>query len=362
MKFAVFTLGANAPHPLTGEQAPAHERLRDLVESAALAEELGFDAFGVGERHGEPFLSSAPPVILAAVAQRTSRIRLLTTLTVISVLDPVRVAEDYATVDQLSEGRLDLMVGKGNDPRHFPLFGLDEADQWELQEEKFELLRRLWSEEKVTWSGRFRTPLHEVTTQPRPFPRAGGRAPVIWHGSATSRASTELAAKWGDPLFTANGFHPMAKYADLIDHYRERWAAYGHDPADAVVGSGAGGCYVAPTSQEALARYRPYYDAFAKSAAAQHNRSPFTSLEDNVANGPALVGSPAQIVDKVGRYHAAYGHQVQAIGTEGLDRAERRAVLELFADEVAPELRRALPSRVWEGTGSAGSGIGAGDR
>jgi len=148
-------------------------------------------------------------------------------------------------------------------------------------------------------------------------------------------------------LFTANGFHPMAKYADLIAHYRERWAAYGRDPADAVVGSGAGGCYVAPTSQEALARYRPYYDAFARSAAALHNRSPFTSLEDNVANGPALVGSPAQIVDKIGRYHAAYGHEVQALGTEGLSAGERRSVLELFAGEVAPVLRASLPSRVW---------------
>ncbi|MEU8139312.1 LLM class flavin-dependent oxidoreductase [Streptodolium elevatio] len=343
MKFAVFTLVANLPNPVTGEVLSPYDRLRDVVDAAVLTEELGFDAYGVGERHGAPFLSSSPAVLLAAVAERTSRVRLLTTLTVISVLDPVRVAEEYATLDQLSAGRLELMVGKGNDPRHFPLFGLEEERQWEYQEEKFELLRRLWHEEDVTWSGRFRPPLAEVTTQPRPF-RA---RPHIWHGSATSTESTELAAKWGDPLFTANGFHPMAKYAALIDHYRERWEAYGHDPRDAVVGSGAGGCYVARTSQEARQRFQPYWDAFSRTAAAQHNHSPFASLEDTIERGPALVGSPAQIVDKIGRYHEAYGHQVQALGVEGLAADERRGVLELFASDVVPHVAARLPSAVW---------------
>jgi alkanesulfonate monooxygenase SsuD/methylene tetrahydromethanopterin reductase-like flavin-dependent oxidoreductase (luciferase family) len=137
MKFGLFSLVANHPQPISGETPTQHERLRRVIDEAVFAEELGFDAYGVGERHGEPFLSSAPPVILSAVAERTRRVRLLTTLTVISVLDPVRVAEDYATLDQLSGGRLELMIGKGNDPRHFPLFGLEEARQWEYQAEKF---------------------------------------------------------------------------------------------------------------------------------------------------------------------------------------------------------------------------------
>lgn len=343
MKFALFSLVANHPNPVTGERKSQRDRLRQVVDNAVLAEELGIDAYGVGERHGEPFLSSAPPVLLAAIGERTTRIRLLTTVTVISVLDPVRVAEDYATVDQLTDGRLELIIGKGNDPRHFPLFGLDEAQQWAYQEEKFELLRRLWHEEKVSWSGRFRAPLTEVTTQPRPF----HARPTIWHGSASSTESTELAAKWGDPLFSANGFHPKKKYADLIDHYRQRWADYGRDPADAIVGAGTGGFYVAENSQDAIARYRPYFEALAKTAAVQHNKSEFTTLEDKIANGSALVGSPQQVIDKVLDYHESFGHQVLGLGVDGYTETEQRDVLELFMSEVAPVLRKEIGSTIW---------------
>lgn len=344
MKFGLFSLVANHPDPVTGAMLSQHERLRQVVDEAVFAEELGFDAYGVGERHGEPFLSSAPPVILAAVAERTERVRLLTTLTVLSVLDPVRVAEDYATLDQLSGGRLELMIGKGNDPRHFPLFGLEEERQWEYQAEKFGLLRRLFLEEGVTWDGEFRAPLADVTTQPRPFrPR-----PRIWHGSASSTESTELAAKFGDPLFTANGFHPKKKYADLIDHYRRRWVDYGHDPADALVGSGAGGLYVAKTSQGALDGYRPYFEALTRTPAYQHNKSEFTTLEDKIAHGSALVGSPEQVIDKIGDYHASFGHEVQAVSVDGLTSGEARETLELFASDVIPIVRKEQPSRVWE--------------
>jgi alkanesulfonate monooxygenase SsuD/methylene tetrahydromethanopterin reductase-like flavin-dependent oxidoreductase (luciferase family) len=343
MKFGLFSLVANHPQPISGETPTQHERLRRVIDEAVFAEELGFDAYGVGERHGEPFLSSAPPVILSAVAERSRRVRLLTTLTVISVLDPVRVAEDYATLDQLSGGRLELMIGKGNDPRHFPLFGLEEARQWEYQAEKFELLRKLFYQENVTWSGEFRTPLEDVTTQPRPF----HARPRIWHGSASSTESTELAARFGDPLFTANGFHPKKKYADLIDHYRQRWADYGHNPADALVGSGAGGLYVAKTSQAAIDGFRPYFEALMKTPAYQHNKSEFTSLEEKINGGSALVGSPQQVIDKIGDYHASFGHQVQAVSADGLSAAETRTVLELFASDVIPVVRKEFPSTVW---------------
>lgn len=346
MKFALFSLIVNTRDPVTGELLGQRERLRRVVEQAVLAEELGFDAYGVGERHGEPFLSSSPPVVLAAIAERTERVRLLTTVTVLSILDPVRVAEDYATLDNLSDGRLELIIGKGNDPRHFPLFGLEEAEQWNYMAEKYPLLQRLLNEENVTWAGEHRPPLDGVTTQPRPL-----QQPIpIWHGSASSEQSTELAAKYGDPLFSANGFHPQAKYKALIDHYRERWEFYGHDPRDAVVGAGAGGFYVARTSQEARERYRPYFEASRSTAAAKHNNSPFTSLDDAIDNGPTLVGSPQQIIEKIHDYHRAYSHQVLSIGVEGLQPGEARDVLELFVSDVAPVIRRALPSAVWSST------------
>lgn len=343
MKFALFSLVMNLPNALSGETLTQNEKFQNVIKQAILAEQLGFEAYGIGERHGAPFLSSAPPVILSAIAAHTSRVRLLTTVTVLSVLDPVRVAEDYATLDHLSGGRLEVIIGKGNDPRHYPLFGITEAEQWESLAERYALLKRLWSEEEVTWQGKYRPPLEKVTSQPRPFQKA---IPV-WHGSASSTLSTELAAKYGEPIFSANAFHHKSKYKALIDHYRERWAYYGHDPKDAVVGSGAGSLYLARTTEEAIKRFRPYYDKFMSSAAAQHNRPPFQDLEDNVENGPVLVGSPARVIEKIFDYHSAYGHQVLSISVDGLTEAEQREQVEWFATEVAPVLRREIPSTVW---------------
>lgn len=344
MKFALLSLVMNIPNAITGETFTTQEKFQNVLKQAQLAEELGFDAYGVGERHGAPFLSSSPPIILTAIAAKTSRIRLLTGVTVISVLDPVRVAEDYATLDHLSGGRLELIVGKGNDPRHYPLFGITEAEQWESMAERYALLKRLWSEENVTWEGRYRPPLQGVTTQPRPL-----QQPIpVWHGSASSELSTELAAKYGEPLFSANAFHHISKYQALIDHYRERWVAYGRDPKDAIVGSGAGSLYLANTTEEAIRCYQPYYDTFMATAAAQHNKPPFADLQDNVANGPVLVGSPDQVIEKILRYHEAFGNQVLMISVDGLTEAEQREQVERFATEVAPVLRREVPSTVWD--------------
>ncbi|MBU8852396.1 LLM class flavin-dependent oxidoreductase [Priestia megaterium] len=344
MKFALFSLIQNIPNPVTGKTLTAQEKFQHVLNQAVLAEKLGFDAYGVGERHGAPFLSSSPPVVLSAIAAKTSHIRLITTVTVLSILDPVRVAEDYATLDHLSGGRLELIIGKGNDPRHYPLFGITEEEQWESLAERYALLKQLWTEENVTWSGRYRPPLTNVTTQPRPFQPS---IPV-WHGSASSPLSTELAAKYGEPLFSSNSFHPQAKYKALIDHYRERFAYYGHDPSRAIVGSGASSLYISNTTEEAIRRYRPYYNAFSNTEAAKHNQSPFTSLEDIVQHGPALVGSTEQIIEKIIDYHNAYGNEVLSISVDGLSEAEQREQLERFASDIAPVLRKEIPSSVWE--------------
>ncbi|OMF18885.1 luciferase [Paenibacillus sp. FSL H8-0548] len=344
MKFALFSLVMNIPNAVTGEVLTAQQKFQNILKQAILAEELGFDAYGIGERHGAPFLSSSPPVLLTAIAARTSRIRLLTTVTVLSVLDPVRAAEDYATLDHLSEGRLELIIGKGNDPRHYPLFGITEEEQWESLSERYLLLKRLWSEEDVTWEGRYRPSLHQVTTQPRPYQSAI----PIWHGSASSKLSTELAAKHGEPIFSSNSFHPQAKYKELIDHYRERLAFYGHDPRQAVVGAGAGSLYLANTSEEAIKRYRPYYDAFQATSAAQHNNSPFKDLEDTIKNGPSLVGSADAVIEKILDYHSAFGNQVLSISVDGLTEAEQREQVQRFTSEVVPVLRREIPNSVWD--------------
>ncbi|MFD0694710.1 LLM class flavin-dependent oxidoreductase [Paenibacillus sp. GCM10027628] len=343
MKFALFSLVMNLPNAVTGETLTVQQKFQNILNQATLAEELGFDAYGVGERHGSPFLSSSPPIILTAIAARTSRIRLLTTVTVLSVLDPVRVAEDYATLDHLSNGRLELIIGKGNDPRHYPLFGISEEEQWESLAERYSLLKRLWNEENVTWQGKYRPSLTNVTTEPRPF-----QQPIpVWHGSASSTLSTELAARYGEPIFSSNTFHPQAKYKALIDHYRERLSYYGHDPKTAIVGAGAGSLYLANTKEEAIKRFSPYYKAFQATASAQHNQSPFKDLDDNIANGPILVGSADSVIEKILNYHEAFGHQVLSISVDGLSEAEQREQIERFAAEVAPVLRREIPSTVW---------------
>ena len=343
MKFLLITLITHFPDPITGVRGPTHSRLHEVIDHARLAEELGFDGFGVGERHERPFLSSAPTVVLSHIAARTSRLRLFTAVTTLSLLDPVRAYEDYATLDHLADGRLELIIGKGNGAAQAQLFNVTTADQWDRNREGYELFRRLWREDRVTWRGRYRPDLDDAEVLPRPLQR-----PIrVWHGSATSRDSVDLAAKWGDPLFSANVTNPIEPYAELIRYYRERWAHHGHDPADALVGAGTAGFHVAPTSQRALATYRPIFDARLRWLTGAGLEPVFTTLEDFVERSSALVGSPAQIIEKVHRYHERFGHEVihLAADRDGLTGEEHRAALELFQSDVAPVLRRDIPSR-----------------
>ena len=343
MKFLAMTLIPYGPAPITGIQPSAPERLRSVVDNAVLAEELGFDGYGVGERRERPFLSSSPPVILSHIAAQTSKIRLFTTVTTLSLLDPVRAFEDYSTLDHLSGGRLELMIGKGNGAAQAQLFHVTEDDQWERNREGYELFRRLWREDKVTWSGQFRPSLDEAETWPRPL-----QQPIrVWHGSATSEASVELAAKWGDPLFSANVTNPIEPYAALVRHYRKCWVENGRDLADLLVGAGTAGYYCAKTSQDAIATYRPVFDARLAGMRARGMDPVFHSLEDAIERSSALVGSPQQIIDKVHRYHEQMGHEVLNLNADGagLTPAQHRATLELFQSDVAPALRRDIPSR-----------------
>ncbi|MER5280718.1 LLM class flavin-dependent oxidoreductase [Streptomyces sp. NPDC002809] len=341
MKFLAITLIIHAPDPVTGVLKPTTERFREVIDNALLAEELGFDGFGVGERHERPFISSSPPVVLSHIAAHTSRIRLFTAVTTLSLLDPVRAYEDYATLDHLSGGRLDLIIGKGNGTAQRELFRVAPVEQWDRNAESYELFRRLWRRDKVTATPRFRPELTEAEVWPRPFQR-----PVrVWHGSATSRKSVDLAARYGDPLFSANVTHAIEPYAELIRNYRERWEHYGHDPAQAVVGAGTAGFHTARTSQEAVAAYRPVFEgnlAFQKKLGVD---PVFPTLEDFVERSSALIGSPQQVIEKVHRYHEQFGHTVLHLQAEagGLTDAQHRDSLELFQSDVAPVLRHDIP-------------------
>jgi alkanesulfonate monooxygenase SsuD/methylene tetrahydromethanopterin reductase-like flavin-dependent oxidoreductase (luciferase family) len=343
MKFLLITLITHVPDPVSGAKKSPADRLRDILDKAVLAEELGFDGFAVGERHEDPFISSSPPVVLSNIAARTSKIALFTGVTTLSLLDPVRAFEDYSTLDNLSGGRLELIIGKGNGAAQAELFHVTTADQWDRNREGYELFRLLWESENVTWSGRFRPPLVNAKTLPRPL-QSRIR---IWHGSATSKDSVDLAAFHGDPVFSANVSNPVEPYAELVRHYRQRWEFYGRRPKDALVGAGTAGFYVAATSQEAVAAYRPTFEA--RLAAQRRVGIPaiFSSIEDFVERSSALVGSPEQVIDKVGRYHEQLGHEVMHLSADadGVTPDQQRRSLELFQSEVAPILRERIPSR-----------------
>jgi len=342
MKFLLLTLIAHHPDPVSGEKKSPADRLREVIDSAVLAEQLGYDGFAVGERHEDPFISSSPPVVLSNIAARTSRIGLFTAVTTLSLLDPVRAFEDYSTLDNLSGGRLELIIGKGNGAAQAELFSVTTADQWDRNREGYELFRALWDSDRVTWPARFRPPLVDAKALPRPLQKKIR----IWHGSATSKDSVDLAAQHGDPIFSANVTHPIEPYAELVRHYRQQWAFYGRDPDDALVGAGTAGFLIAATSQQAIDAYRPAFGsrlAFARRAGLP---VVFESIEDFVARSSALIGSPQQVIDKVSRYHEQLGHEVIHLSAEadGLTTAQKRRSLELFQAEVAPVLRQQIPS------------------
>jgi alkanesulfonate monooxygenase SsuD/methylene tetrahydromethanopterin reductase-like flavin-dependent oxidoreductase (luciferase family) len=345
MKFLLITLIVHAPDPITGQLTPTSDRFAEVIANARLAEELGFDGFGVGERHERPFISSSPPVVLSHIAAVTEKIRLFTAVTTLSLLDPVRAYEDYATLDNLSGGRLELIIGKGNGAAQRDLFSVTEKDQWDRNAESYELFRQIWRNPTITATPRYRPALDKAEVWPRPL-----QQPIrIWHGSATSEESVDLAARYGDPLFSANVTNSIEPYARLVRYYRERWAHYGHDPAAIAIGAGTAGYYAAKDSQQALAAYRPIFAAQRQLHGKLGLPAVFTDFDDFVARSSALIGSPQQVIDKVLRYHEQFGHSVMHLHADrgGLTEVQHRESLELFQSDIAPVLRREVGDPPW---------------
>ncbi|MDD9370750.1 MAG: LLM class flavin-dependent oxidoreductase, partial [Acidimicrobiales bacterium] len=190
-----------------------------VAEEAGIFEEVGLDVFATGEHHNPPFVPSSPTTMLGYVAARTERLILSTSTTLITTNDPVKIAEDYAMLQHLADGRVDLMMGRGNTAPVYPWFGKDIRDGIDLAFENYALLRRLWDEDVVDWEGRFRTPLQGFTSTPRPL---DGVPPFVWHGSIRSPQIAEQAAFHGDGFFANNIFWPKEHYMQLIGLYRER--------------------------------------------------------------------------------------------------------------------------------------------
>ncbi len=347
MKLSLFDLGDRITDPITGATPTPSERHRAIVEAAAVADDAGFHGVHIGEHHGLDYIYSAPPVILAAIAERTRNLRLSTAVTLAAILDPVRAAEDYATVDVLSGGRCEVVVGRGNIfASAYTLFGQRVEDSTELFAERIELLTRLWSGEIVHWPGsRHRAPIDGFQLQPPPVDRL-----PLWVGGGSSEGTIDLAARLGLDLMLPSVFGDPANFAPAVASYREKFAAYGHAREPRV--GAAWHVNVGETSQAARARWEPRYHAYFDGLArmlTQANPGPgpsrFTTGEpfdfDHVTtHGPGLVGSPDEVADRLNRYAELLTADTNLISLNmgGLPTGEFLGMVELIGAKVIPQL------------------------
>jgi putative FMN-dependent luciferase-like monooxygenase len=339
MEIGIFGVGNRQQAAGTGPIASEHERLSGIARVARHAEDIGMDVYAMGEHHNPPFVPSSPTTILAYTAAKTQRITLSTSTTLITTNDPVKIAEDYATLQHLADGRVDLMLGRGNTAEVYPWFGRDVRDGIPLAIENYALLRRLWDEEVVTWEGRFRTPLRDFTATPRPL---NGVAPFVWHGSIRSPEIAQQAAFYGDGFFVNNLFMTLDYFRRYVDYYRElyehhRQEGRHHGPQGGVVGAG-GAIFVRPRSQDAWNEFRPYY-------AASPTYASSGTLEEAVATTGLNVGSPEEVVEQVLRHRDAFGeYQRHLFNLEAGGMPERivHEQLDIIGAEVLPVLRREL--------------------
>ncbi|TWV44418.1 LLM class flavin-dependent oxidoreductase [Streptomyces misionensis] len=331
-QFGVFTVGDVTPDPTTGRTPSERERIKAMVAIALKAEEVGLDVFATGEHHNPPFVPSSPTTMLGYIAARTQNLVLSTSTTLITTNDPVKIAEDFAMLQHLADGRVDLMMGRGNTGPVYPWFGKDIREGIDLAVENYALLRRLWREDVVDWEGKFRTPLQGFTSTPRPL---DGVAPFVWHGSIRSPEIAEQAAYYGDGFFHNNIFWPMGHTRRMIELYRNRYAHYGHGtPEQAIVGLG-GQVFMRRNSQDAVREFRPYFDN-----APVYGHGP--SLEEFTAQTPLTVGSPQQVIERTlsfREYAGDYQRQLFLMDHAGLPLKTVLEQLDLLGEEVVPVLR-----------------------
>ncbi|WP_328472722.1 LLM class flavin-dependent oxidoreductase [Streptomyces sp. NBC_00448] len=339
MDIGTITFGTLLSDPYTGHRVSQAERLDEVVRAAVLAERLGFSWFTVGEHHfGERDVISAPPVVLAAIAARTSTITLATGTTLVANRDPVLVAEDYATLDLLSHGRLQLIAGASFFPDPYTVFAQPPESKADRKRENLELLLRLWSEEEpeVTWEGAFRPPLDAVRVQPR----LHQDRPPIWVSGGSRPESVHLAVESALPMVFGTTARPPETHAPMFRLYRELWERAGR-PADQARTGAASHVFVADTTAEAREQWREYYGNYFRGAKLPAGARPFAfDFDDLVGPGSAICGSPAEVVDKLGRLHDLWGHDLHLLSIDigGIPHGKVARAMELVAAEVIPQV------------------------
>jgi len=330
-----------------GQQISPEQRLRDLIEEIELADEVGLDVFGVGEHHRPDFAVSAPAVVLAAAAVRTKRIRLTSAVTVLSSDDPVRVFQEFSTVDLLSEGRAEIMVGRGSFIESFPLFGYDLREYDTLFAEKLGLLLELRERENVSWTGRHRAALDGQGVYPRPVQ---DRLPV-WVAVGGTPESAVRAGMLGLPMALAIIGGQPERFAPFADLHRRAALEAGYDPPPPLsINSHA---YIADTSEQAADEFFPSYTAMMNAIGRERGWAPIGQSEFDELRSPRgalLVGSPEQVIEKILFQHEIFGHQrfmaQITVGTLPHDRALH--AIELLGTVVAPAVRKEIGRRMQE--------------
>lgn len=342
MELGTYTFAALTPDP-NGNLIPAEQQIRNVIEEIELADQVGLDVAGVGEHHRPDFAVSAPAIVLAAAAARTRNIRLTSAVTVLSSHDPIRVIQDYATIDLISGGRAEIMAGRGSFIESFPLFGYDLKDYDDLFAEKLELLIRARDREIVTWEGRFRAPIDARGVYPRP---SQDELP-IWLAAGGNPGSAVRAGTLGLPLALAIIGGNPAQFRPFVELYRQ--SAEAHDHRDLPVGINSHGL-IAETSQDAADEAFLPFKTMMDRIGRERGWPPMSREQYDASrtlHGANFIGSPAEVTEKILHQHEIFGHDrflLQfTVGTLPHDKVMRS--IELFGTEVAPAVRSEVARR-----------------
>ncbi len=350
MEIGIYTFVELGRDPITGIEVDPQERFRQLLEEVELADAVGLDVFGVGEHHRPDYAVSTPAVVLAAAAARTKRIRLTSAVSVLSSDDPVRVFQEFATVDLISGGRAEIMAGRGSFVESFPVFGYDLADYDSLFSEKLELLLELRKAERVTWSGRHRAALDGVGIYPRPV-----QDPLpVWVAVGGTPASVTRAARLGLPMALAIIGGMPERFVPFVELYRRTAAAAGHEPEIAKVSINSH-TFIAESSEEAADAFFPSYAQTMTRIGRERGWPPTTRAQFDASRSPRgslLVGNPDEVIEKILMEHELFGHErfMAQLTVGPMDHDKVLRAIELLGTKVAPAVRSA----------TAGSGPGAG--
>lgn len=344
-ELGVYSFAELTPDLVTGETVSPAQRLHNLIETMELADQVGLDVFGIGEHHRPEFLASAPVVILAAAAARTKQIRLSTAVTVLSSDDPVRVFQDFATLDLLSDGRAEIMAGRGSFIESFPLFGYDLHDYNALFAEKLDLLLKLRESEKVTWAGVHRSALQNLGVYPRPL------QPTIpiWIAVGGTPESVIRAGTLALPMALAIIGGMPERFVPMVDLYRQAASDAGHDPAQLPVSINSHG-FIADDARQAADAYYPTATVMMNKIGRERGWSPASRQQleaGRTLRGADFVGSPNEIIEKILFQHELFGHQrlLLQLGVGTIAHAKVMRAIELLGTQVAPVVRQEIARR-----------------